>query len=123
MLHELHIIQWEMSISLFDQVSSSLVDGIGRKDTPSATVPKGAQYTAIGSSSSSLPSCRTANSTKIKFCISPSGPPTQSNGIDKDSCHTGLNPLFLTTRVRRETRRDVEVEDIGLAASISDLYL
>lgn len=95
------------------------------RDAPLWKLPRGEQKTAIGSSSSSEPLCLTAISTKIKLFIPPSGPPTQSNGIDSFSCHTGLNPLFLITLVQRDTCRAeeaaFEIDDLR-AASVAGLY-
>jgi len=69
-------------------------------NSPPCKVPRLEQYTAKGWSSSP-PSVRTANLTKIRSFISP----RQSNGKHALSCHTGLNPLFFTTPVLYDSAR------------------
>lgn len=64
---------------------------------PRRRLPNEAQYKAKGLSSS-LSSRFTTKRTKIRSFISP----TQSKGIRRDSCQTGLKPLFFTAPVRYE---------------------
>jgi hypothetical protein len=94
-----------MSVTLKDRQSNKPDKKNQIRFIPCSKLPSDVQYTASGSPSA-LFSCLTANRTKIKSSMSP----TQSNGRDRPSSHTGLNPLFFTVAVRKKSVR-VDVPD------------